>query len=137
LFYSVDLFVLFVYLFFVMKNRASKSKIGAAAEAKADKSLITPVVQSDCPPPEAFLEEAKKESKRKLLMDHVGTIKTLRDEKRFTFRAIAEWLAKKGVETDHSAVYRTYLAAIPGQYRDPETDWSEVDEPGYGDEEAK
>ena len=67
-------------------------------------------------------------------MEYWSTIKTLRDEKKFTFRAIAEWLGKRGIETDHSAVYRTYLAAIPAQDRDPWTDWSDVDEPGYGDE---
>jgi hypothetical protein len=137
LFYLVDLFVLCVYLFLAMKNKATKSKVGAAAEAEAVKPPVTPVVQSDCPPPEAFLKEAKKESKRILLMDYIRTIKTLRDEKKFTFRAIAEWLAERGVETDHSAVYRTYLAAIPEQERNPFESWSEVDEPGFGDENVK
>jgi hypothetical protein len=137
LFYLVDLFVLCVYIFLAIKNKASKSKVGAAAEAEAVKPPVGPVVQSDYPPPEAFLEEAKQEPKRKLLMDHIGTINTLRDEKKFTFRAIAEWLAKRGVETDHSAVYRTYLAATPPEQRDPRQNWSEIDEPGYGDESAK
>jgi hypothetical protein len=120
-----------------MKNRTSKSKVGAAAEAKADKSPVTAVIQTDCPAPEAFLEEAKKEPKRILLMDYIRAIKTLRDEKKFTFRAIAEWLGERGIETDHSAVYRTYLAEIPPRFRDPDTDWSEVDEPDFGDENVK
>ena len=131
------MFVLFVYIYFVMRNRTSKTKLGAAAKAKANNPPVTAVVQSDCPPPEAFLEEAKKEPKRILLMDYIRTIKILRDEKKFTFRAIAEWLADRGVETDHSAVYRTYLAAIPEQDRNPFESWSEVDEPGFGDENVK
>jgi hypothetical protein len=120
-----------------MKNKASKSKIGAAAEAKADKPPVTAVVQSDYASSEAILEEAKKEPKRKLLMEYQAAIWTLRNEKKFTFRAIAEWLAQRGVETDHSAVYRTYLASIPEQERSPFENWEEVDEPGYGDENVK
>jgi hypothetical protein len=96
-----------------------------------------PPVNSELRKQEAFLEEARKECKRELLADHIETIRTLRDAKRFTFRAIAEWLNKRGIETDHSAVYRTYLAAIPASQRNPSDDWSDVDEPGYGDEPAK
>lgn len=120
-----------------MKNRVSKSKLTAVAKAKVGQQPVTPVVQTDYPSPEAFLEEAKKEPKRKLLMEYIGTIITLRDEKKFTFRAIAEWLEQRGVETDHSAVYRAYLAAIPPQERDPREDWEEVDEPDYADENVK
>jgi hypothetical protein len=32
----------------------------------------------------------------------------LRDEKRFTFREIAEWLLEYGIECDHNSVYREY-----------------------------
>ena len=71
------------------------------------------------PSPEALLKEAKKEWKRVLLMEHIGTINVLRDEKKFTFRAIAAWLSQRGIKTDHSAVYRTYLAAIPEEKRQP------------------
>jgi hypothetical protein len=130
------MFVLFVYIYSDMKNRDIKTKPAAVAKTVADKSPITAVAHSDCPAPEAFLEEAKKEPKKILLSDYIGTIRTLRDEKKFTFRAIAEWFEKKGIETDHSAVYRTYLACIPEQRRDPEADWSKVDEPGFGDENA-
>jgi hypothetical protein len=84
---------------------------------------------SEIPAPDAFLEEAKNEPKRKLISDHIETINTLREEKRFTFRAIAEWLTKRGIETDHSSVYRAYLAAIPEDRRDPSEDWSDVDMP--------
>ena len=116
-----------------MKNHITKPKSPAGAKAKADKPPVTAVVQSDCPPPDALLAEAKKEPKRILLMDFIGTINTLRDEKKFTFRAIAEWFGQRGIETDHSAVYRTYLAAIPERERDPRDDWSHVEELGYAD----
>lgn len=84
---------------------------------------------SEIPAVEAFLEEAKKEPKRKLITDHMDTITVLRNEKRFTFRAIADWLTARGIEADHSAVYRAYLAAVPEEKRDPREDWSDVDMP--------
>ncbi|MGA2787501.1 MAG: hypothetical protein ABSF60_08235 [Verrucomicrobiota bacterium] len=133
----VALFVLFVYIFFTMTNRITKSKSTAGAKAKADKPPVTAVVQSDCPPPEAFLEEARKEPKRILLMDFISTIMTLRDDKKFTFRAIAEWFAKRGIETDHSAVYRVYLAATPEEQRNPNQDWSDIEAPDYADENVE
>ena len=109
----------------------------AVAKAKADDQLNSPVVQPDCPAPEAFLEEAKTEPQRKLLWDHIRTIKVLRDEKKFTFRAISEWLARRGIEVDHSAVYRAYLASIPEEERNPFQDWSHVDKPDFADDNAK
>jgi hypothetical protein len=120
-----------------MHNRNTKLKTPARAKAKADQTSVTAVAQSDCSPPDAFLAEAMKEPKRILLMDFIGTIRTLRFEKKFTFRAIAEWFAKRGVETDHSAVYRAYLASIPERQRNPEEDWSDVEEPDYGDENVQ
>jgi hypothetical protein len=89
----------------------------------------SPAPDSEIPAPDAFLEEAKSELKRKLIGDHIKTINTLREEKRFTFRAIAEWLTKRGIETDHSSVYRAYLAAIPEDRRDPSGNWEDVDMP--------
>jgi hypothetical protein len=117
-----------------MKTRNTKPKSAAIAKAKADKPAITAVAESDSLPPESLLEEAKKEPKRILLMDFISTIDTLRNEKKFTFRAIADWLGERGIETDHSAVYRTYLASIPPRERHPDEDWSDAEEPGYGDE---
>lgn len=84
---------------------------------------------SEIPKPNAFLEEAKREPQRKLITDHIQTINVLRNEKRFTFRAIAEWLTERGFETDHSSVYRAYLAAIPEENRHPDEDWEEIDIP--------
>jgi hypothetical protein len=76
---------------------------------------------------EAFLEDATKEEKRVLLMDHIKPITVLRDEKKFTFRSIAEWFCKKGIEVDPSAIYRAYLASIPEDERRPGQDWSDID----------
>ena len=84
------------------------------------------VVKPEVPSPDEFLDQAKSEPQRQLISDHIKTINTLRDEKRFTFRAIAEWLTKRGIQADHSAVYRAYLNAIPPERRRPDEDWSDV-----------
>ena len=117
-----------------MKPKTTESKPKAAGEIKTDKPSNPVVTQTHEIRPEPLLEEAMKEQKRVLLMDHINTIVVLRDEKKFTFRAIADWLSARGVEVDHSAIYRAYLACTPEQMRRPDQDWSEVDEPGYGDE---
>jgi hypothetical protein len=131
--YLFDMFVLFVQFPFMRlkKPKSKKRKLSSARPAKPPTVLRPVPVASDSeiPAPDAFLEEAKNEAKRKLISDHIKTINTLREEKRFTFRAIAEWLTKRGIETDHSSVYRAYLAGIPEDRRDPYTDWSDVDMP--------
>jgi hypothetical protein len=99
-----------------MKRKRMQEQKAGSAKRKA------PAV----PEPEAFLEEAKREPKRLLLMDHIKTIGMLRMEKKFTWRAIAAWLNERGFDTDHSAVYRTYLASIPESQRSPDEDWSDV-----------
>jgi hypothetical protein len=76
--------------------------------------------QSDVPAPEAFLEQAKAEPRRKLILDHVKTIRALRDEKNFTFSAIANWFCERGFPTDRSAVYRAYVMSIPPNANDPD-----------------
>ncbi len=43
-----------------------------------------------------------------LLRDYIETIRTLRQDKRFSFREVAEWLSEHGVPPDHNAVYREY-----------------------------
>lgn len=111
-----------------MKQRIRKSKSSAVAKRNADKLSLNAIVTAECPPSEKLLEEAKKEPKRVLLMEFIQTIETLRNEKKFTFRAIADWLAIRGIETDHSAVYRAYLSAIPPQQRNPDEDYSDVAE---------
>jgi hypothetical protein len=108
------------------QSKRVKKKPASCAQGAA---FAQPMRDSGIPAPDAFLEEAKNEPKRKLISDHTDTINVLRNEKRFTFRAIAEWLTKRGIETDHSSVYRAYLAAIPEEHRDPRESWDDVDLP--------
>jgi hypothetical protein len=112
-----------------MSTKTSKGR----SVVETGKASDSPPVRSGIPSPGALLEEAKLERKRVLLMEHIGAIKVLRDEKKFTFRAIADWLTKRGIEVDHSAVYRAYEASIPEEQRAPFQDWSDVDEPSYSD----
>jgi hypothetical protein len=129
----VDLFVSFVQFHFMQLNkpRSKKRKRNSPQAANPATVLLSvPLApDSEIPAPDAFLEDAKNEPKRKLISDHIDTINVLRNEKRFTFRAIAEWLTKRGIETDHSSVYRAYLAAIPEEHRDPSESWDDVDLP--------
>jgi hypothetical protein len=104
------------------KTKSKKGKRSGPSRAPVGKSPVGLLV-GEVPLPNAFLEEARNEPKRKLLTDHIETINLLRNEKRFTFRAIAEWLSSRGIETDHSSVYRAYLSAIPEDQRDPDSDW--------------
>lgn len=94
-----------------MKNTTAKSKEKTAPESVPPPSAST--MLADILPEEAFLADAEKEPKRILLADHTKTIRTLRDKKRLTFRAIAEWFGERGLETDQSAVYRAYCASFP------------------------
>lgn len=53
------------------------------------------------------------ESDRRILDDYTGVIRVLKDEKRFTFREIAEWLRGHGIQTDHNTIYRAYRKTLP------------------------
>jgi len=59
------------------------------------------------PFPEDLLREAEQEPNYQELDEYSDTIETLR-EKGFSYREIAEWLKKRGVDIDHNAVYRIY-----------------------------
>ena len=113
---------------------AKKAKVNNKATSVVANQPAVSASGTDGLPPEAFLKDAENEPKRSLLLDHLATICVLRNKKRFTFRAIADWLGERGVETDHSAVYRAYLTSIPADERHPNEDWSDVDAPGFGDE---
>jgi hypothetical protein len=60
------------------------------------------------PPPLTLIEIAEREPVRKRVEEYAEVISKLRDEKGFTYRAIAEWLCKQGVPTDHNEVFRTH-----------------------------
>ena len=113
------MFVLFVHICSMrMTKRTGKIKRAKAATPPAQNIKPKPtdgaqVVQLENPPPEYLLEEAMKEPDRKLLEEYIQTIKVLRDNKRFTFREIADWLKEYGVIADHNAIYRAYLKSLP------------------------
>jgi hypothetical protein len=64
-------------------------------------------------PPDMLLERAEQEPNRRALAEYNAVIRTLRDEKKFTFREIAEWFKNYNVEADHNAVYREYTKGMP------------------------
>ena len=102
-----------------MKTHQRKQSKGTSISEPVVRTPST-VVQTDVPEPEAFLEQARAEPKRKLILDHIRTIHVLRDEKKLTFSAIADWLKERGFQTDRSAVYRAYLLSIPPNPNDPD-----------------
>jgi hypothetical protein len=73
---------------------------------------------SEPPPPDMLFKLAEEEPDRMALEEYINTIRLLRDDKRFTFREIAEWLKENGVETDHNAVYRAYRRHVPPEHQD-------------------
>ncbi len=114
--YCTICFITFRIMMKHAKPKRSKdaSKLKCVVETKAADS------QTDVPEPEAFLEQAKAEPRRKLILDHTETIRMLRTKKNFTFSAIADWFCERGFQTDRSAVYRAYLLSIPKEQIDPD-----------------
>jgi hypothetical protein len=92
---------------------ASLSGKSANGEQKAASPPGDVVTHLEFPPPHFLLEQAEKESNRKLLADYYETITVLRHDKGFTFREIAEWLTQNGVAADNNAVYRVYTKGMP------------------------
>lgn len=84
-------------------------------ETKAEPSVTPHITHLDVPPPDFLLAEAMNEPDRRLLEEYGQVIRTLRDEKRFTFREIAEWLKEYGFDCDHNAVYREYTRGLSEQ----------------------
>src|ERR1700704_3175709 len=108
------------------KKRIKKSKVmpGEAAQVEtptASSPAIAsypPVVTTGVfgreivmPPPEHLLMEAEDEPNYRDLSHYASVIRTLRD-KGFSYRDIAEWLSKRGVDVDHNAVYRVYTNSV-------------------------
>ena len=90
-----------------------------AEKAQLEPAAPTVVTDDGPPPPEALFEMAQMEEERQVVEEYFATIRLLRDEKRFTFREIAQWLSENGVETDHNAVYRVYLRNfVPPEQRE-------------------
>ena len=104
-----------------MKNRSKqKTQDAASAEPGVAALTATPDVISSSEPcsPHVLLEQAMQEPNRRPLREYHDTIQVLRDEKRFTFREIADWLSNYNVEADHNAVYREYTRHMPDAVAD-------------------
>ena len=90
-----------------MKN--TKSPAMDQTEPAVTAQQIQAAVVNDSPShADLLLEEAEKESDLDFLEKYVRVIDTLRN-KGFSYRDISSWLAKRGVEADHNAIYRAYV----------------------------
>jgi hypothetical protein len=93
----------------VKEKSATSLPSGEVKGATAPAFGITDFVPT---PPEIVLREALEEPDRRLLEEYAESIRVLRDQKRFTYREIAEWLQEYGVECDHNSVYREYVKGL-------------------------
>ena len=112
---------------FMPKAKVKKTQ---PVKPEATPQPSAPVTTSPTPegepcPPDLLLEFAERESVRRVLADYNPVIRTLRDEKNFTFREIAAWLKEYNVQADHNAVYREYTKGMPD---DLARDEAEADE---------
>jgi hypothetical protein len=73
----------------------------------------TVVASTPIPDPAALAAAAKEEKRVIAARDYNHVIDILRDEKRFSFQKIADWLNERGVPLDNNDVYRVYMANIP------------------------
>jgi hypothetical protein len=91
-----------------MPTKTIKSKLAGKASRQETSST-----DAALPSPDRLLEMAMGEADRRILDDYADAIRVLRDDKRFTFREIAQWLKQNGVQTDHNSVYRAYRKHLP------------------------
>jgi hypothetical protein len=103
-----------------------KHKIKTVPAAKVGRQEPTGTQSADGvipPSPEDLLMLASQETDRRSLDDYLAVITYLRNEKRFTFREIAHWLAKHGIKTDHNTIYRMYRKQLsPDEAKDLDTE---------------
>ena len=62
--------------------------------------------------PKKLFVEAQAAPSKGVLWEYMETITLLRERKKYTFKAIADWLSTKGIPADHNAVYRAYRKAL-------------------------
>jgi hypothetical protein len=96
-----------------IKNKGTKPAKPEATPQPSAHVTITTSHEGEPWPPDMLLERAEQEPNRRTLAEYNAVIHTLRDEKKFTFREIAEWLQNYNVEADHNAVYREYTKGMP------------------------
>jgi hypothetical protein len=78
----------------------------------------TVVASTPIPDPAALADAAKQEKRVIAARDYSNVIDILRNEKRFSFQKIADWLNARGVPLDNNDVYRVYVANIPGEEKE-------------------
>lgn len=71
--------------------------------------------------PDEILKEAKGVKEKETLAPHEQTIRTLR-EKKYSWREIAEFLRERGIDTDHSKVFR-FIQKIEGIKMEAQTEF--------------
>lgn len=96
----------------IKKVKPAKAASNPAQDVESKPIMPGHVTRLEIPPPDYLLDEAMREPDRKLLEEYGQVIRLLRDEKRFTFREIAEWLKQYGFGVDHNAVYREYTRGL-------------------------
>jgi|ERR1017187_10831374 hypothetical protein len=99
----------------IRKVKLAKAEALPSQDVKPETSPGLQVAQVGAPPPEFLLQEAMGEPDRRLLDEYGDTIRVLRNDKRFSFREIAEWLQKYGIECDHNSVYREYTKGLSNE----------------------
>ena len=91
------------------RTKNTKSPVTDKAESVVTEQQIQPSALNDpATHADLLLQEARQEANLDVLGTYVEVIDTLRN-KGFSYRDISAWLAKRGVEADHNAIYRAYL----------------------------
>ena len=95
------------------KKKGAASKSGELKSAPPETMAHQTLTPSNEPfPPEILERLASEESTQRSLVPYRSVIRILRNEKKFTFREIAEWLSNYNVEADHNTVYREYTKGM-------------------------
>jgi hypothetical protein len=106
-----------------IREKKSLPKIASAPASATPAEAISspPRTAISMPPPDVLFREAEQEPDFLALSAYVDSIHVLR-EKGFSYREIADWLSKRGIDADHNAVYRVYTDMLSG--RDAHSDLS-------------
>ncbi len=105
----LDMIVLWSMLAKHMTNKRLKKTKSAQPQTEGKGAAVTNTI----PDASALAEAAKQEKRVIAARDYARVIDILRDEKRFSFQKIADWLNERGVPLDNNEVYRVYTANIP------------------------
>ena len=98
------MFIIVIFCFISMKMPTVRT---STPESPARSSRLTGL-----PSPAELLAEVEAEPDFRGLRAYTSVICGLR-KKGFSFREIAEWLTERGVEANHSAVYRVFAKGAP------------------------